>query len=481
MIKSSLIKILVSFTEEEMKAFGKFVNSPYFNTSDATAKLFREITKFYPEFSDKNFTKEYLFTKVYGKKYNESLLRKLVSNLIKLTAEFLKIHGKFDSEEFELNLLQEYSRRSLLNHFEKKADNLIAGINREKISNVDSIEFLSKIELLKSDTYYSNENVEKALNTYQSFAGNYLSSTLIKLLLTAVQLEIDNKYTYKLPSNPLSKFVSSINWEKTLAMIEHDSDKALTELYMRMYYIYKNPSDRNNFLSLKEKILKDNTIRDRQLLKTAITNLESYCIINYDSGRDYSMIDHLEEIYEFTLSKNLFERSGKGYMSVNLYRNYLIIFIKKRIDLAENLLNGYLNDIDPEIRKNIKEFTEMFIFFKKKAFEKALFHLSNIELIHFTFKYDIKSYLIKIHFELGNFEQVFSAIDSYKHFLNDQKKSERFTSEIKEFLSCILKLSGAVSNKNRGELEHLKYKIEKHEFAYERIWLLEKIEQHMKI
>jgi hypothetical protein len=464
-----------------MRSFEKFVDSPYFNTSEATAKLFKEIRKFYPGFDDENFTKEYLFEKVYGdKQYSESLLRKIISNLIKLTGDFLKIHNKFDSAEFELNLLREYSKRPLLNLFEKRTGELITGMNRNKSLSVDSMEFFSKIEQLKSDTYYTNELIEKSINAYQNYTEYYLPTVFINLLQSAIQLKIDSNYSHKLPNNQLSEFVDSINWEKILKLIKPEGNKFLTELYVRMYHLYNNQSDHNNFIKLKEMILKDNNIIDTKLLSTILVNLESYCIIKYDSDKDYSMINHITKIYEFTLSKNLFDRSAKGFMPIITYRNYLIIFLIKRIDLAEKLLNEYINDIDPEIRKNVKEYSEMFIYFKKKKYEKALLHLNRVELPYSVFKYDIKAFLIKIHFELGNYEQVLSAVDAYKHFLKDENKSERFTLEIKEFLNCIPMLIKAVCRNNIDELEHLKYILDKKKISYEYNWIIEKIDQHLK-
>jgi len=91
MLSSSLTDILRSFSKKEIKEFGLFVESPYYNTSEATTKLYYEIIKFYPAFSSRNYDKEYLFSKVYrGGILKEDLLRKLLSNLIKLTNEFLK-------------------------------------------------------------------------------------------------------------------------------------------------------------------------------------------------------------------------------------------------------------------------------------------------------------------------------------------------------------------------------------------------------
>ncbi|MBK6774209.1 MAG: hypothetical protein IPG78_19125 [Ignavibacteria bacterium] len=55
------MKILKRFSPVEINEFEKMLNSPFFNNHTTIIKLFIELIKFYPEFSDKILTKEYLF------------------------------------------------------------------------------------------------------------------------------------------------------------------------------------------------------------------------------------------------------------------------------------------------------------------------------------------------------------------------------------------------------------------------------------
>ena len=87
---SQIITILKTFSKPEMRSFEKFVNSPYYNTSAATSKLFGALRKYYADFSHENLTKQKLFASIYGKrKYSNELFNKLSSNLIKLSLEFI--------------------------------------------------------------------------------------------------------------------------------------------------------------------------------------------------------------------------------------------------------------------------------------------------------------------------------------------------------------------------------------------------------
>ena len=64
MINHDLIKLLKTFSGEEVKDFRNFLKSPFFNKSSKLLKLYNEIIKHHPDFGNKNFTKENLHKRV---------------------------------------------------------------------------------------------------------------------------------------------------------------------------------------------------------------------------------------------------------------------------------------------------------------------------------------------------------------------------------------------------------------------------------
>ena len=121
MIKSKVIEIIQSLDPEEIKEFGEFVGSPYFNKNTRLTELYELIKKFYPDFTKKSFTKEKLYEKLFPrKKYNDGSMRKLLSGLQSLGEEYLA-HSHLDKNnklQKKLFLLNEFDLRKLDRLFE---------------------------------------------------------------------------------------------------------------------------------------------------------------------------------------------------------------------------------------------------------------------------------------------------------------------------------------------------------------------------
>ena len=60
-----IIQVLRSFNRKDVKRFGEFVASPYFNKNKSVKKLFDVFEKYHPDFDNRNFTLENVYKKVF--------------------------------------------------------------------------------------------------------------------------------------------------------------------------------------------------------------------------------------------------------------------------------------------------------------------------------------------------------------------------------------------------------------------------------
>ena len=103
MLKSNLLEILRNFSNTELKDFGEYVRSPFFNKNVSTIKLYDYLRKFSPDFDDKKLEKEYTYNKIFaGAHYNDGFMRTIMFNLSKLAEDYLA-YSKFKKSEIQGN------------------------------------------------------------------------------------------------------------------------------------------------------------------------------------------------------------------------------------------------------------------------------------------------------------------------------------------------------------------------------------------
>ena len=61
-----LIKIIRTFTKDELKSFDKFLQSPYLRPARDTRELYDYIVKYYPECNSPKLEKEKAFSKLFA-------------------------------------------------------------------------------------------------------------------------------------------------------------------------------------------------------------------------------------------------------------------------------------------------------------------------------------------------------------------------------------------------------------------------------
>ena len=153
MYKSVLIETIKSFSRQEIKEFGLFIQSPFFNTNQSVIKLYEQIKKHYPEFDQIQLDKKLLFEKAFGLvKYNDSFMRMTVYRLMELTKEFL-ISRNLKRNHFlkETLLLDELNIRELNNLMIKCVYDLDKKVEKQKAKEAETYFVKFRLE------YYKNE------------------------------------------------------------------------------------------------------------------------------------------------------------------------------------------------------------------------------------------------------------------------------------------------------------------------------------
>ena len=113
--KEGATKKIIFLSEEELQQFSDFLRSPFHNKNKNVIQLFEIIKKHYPFFKSDKIVKEKIFKKLFpGRKYNDVVMRILISDLIKLSEEYLSCLSFFKKTlEEKKHLLYELRERKL--------------------------------------------------------------------------------------------------------------------------------------------------------------------------------------------------------------------------------------------------------------------------------------------------------------------------------------------------------------------------------
>jgi hypothetical protein len=121
MIKTNAILILKTFSDEEIKLFEDFLNSPFHNKNTKVIKFFNLLIRYHPDYKDEEISKENLFKELFGKsKFKESYIRNLFSDLNILAERFLQCIHVTNNLTFDKLLLEEMKSRDLVELIRKK-------------------------------------------------------------------------------------------------------------------------------------------------------------------------------------------------------------------------------------------------------------------------------------------------------------------------------------------------------------------------
>ena len=113
MINSKLIEILKSFSLIEIKNLSVFISKHAEKKDTLPLRLLIILEKQYPEFIEKNISKEKIYNKVFSdKKFNENKLSKLMSELTKIIEDYIvHIKREENTADEKMNLLKFYFER----------------------------------------------------------------------------------------------------------------------------------------------------------------------------------------------------------------------------------------------------------------------------------------------------------------------------------------------------------------------------------
>ena len=465
---SNLIRLLKSFTKEEIKELEKFIISPFHNNRNVVTRFFLEIKKYYPAFEHKDFSKEKVFTNLYPKeKYRDDVIRRLSSNLFKLCEEY-GAYKIYRQEEFNYNrYLQEFHLTKSIDPIylkhQKRTENYIEKQplrDAKYFLNVNFLEEYRRIHQIKSDPLGKKISVQKQIDSVWKFA----IITLMRLYKIGIE-----------QTKQFNKKYNLVQLEMLLKIIENSDfikSKAV-EIWYLLINFQRDGRNTRTFNSLKELLKKNFHIFDPVESFIIHVSLLSYC---YDMNVIPSKEFHKEEfeiIFQM-FNADLLMDGDTMYSEWFMYA-FITSVRAGEIKFAEKFLNDYKSKIHHKERENVINHANAELAFEKGDFNAALKYLSVPKYNNIGEKLRANQMYIKIYYELQLSEPFFYSVDSYRHYIKDEASLSQEVKVLREnFISFTSRLFKIRINETSTTIKQLKKEIMNSKILGGK-WLLSKV------
>jgi len=479
LINSKAIKVLKQLSNDEFKQFGKFINSPFFNSNKSIIKLYLFLRKHYPAFE---FTAEDAFKFLFpGKKYYIAKIRRLFAEMYKLCEDFLA-HNSLNADSFakKYYIIKELDKNKLDNLFLANVKKLEEELNNSKIGD-DLYRKRGELENAIIDFHIERNNQHKAQYNVLRRGEYYMNSIMDWLELQNSDV-LGMEFNYGKINEPdiADAFISNINLVSFSGWLNENMrlQFTYTAIFCNLLLMHLHFENESYYFSSKKLILDNFDLFDDDTKKALIQSLR-----NYGTRKDNILFSK----EKFELDKIMCQLARTDFFDFGIFLNpmfYLNTVTNAltlyEIEWTEKFINDFTQYIHDDERESNRNLALALLAFKKSEFEESLKYLNQIKLATPNIKQYFKIQILQVYYELDMIEPGLSAIDSMHHFIYNTKELSNRTKQMLQLQLNIVnefyKLK--IQNEKIDKIAILKLKddIEKAQFQNKR-WYFEKVEE----
>lgn len=407
---SKLDEMLALLDKKEAARLIKFVASPYHNANKALLTLLEHMLA-----AGAPVDRGSIWAMLYPDKPLDDLgLRRMMSELLGLVADFLATERFAASQDLWqvqlLQVLREREASALYEFFYRKTDRAADLVPPKLNSSALLDDYLLQSErnawLERSANRSGVTNLDASVASLDRF---YLFN---KLKYACTLLNNRNVMGGEFQDPFLEGLL------KQLPADQYADDPAIL-IYFRIYQMLSRPDDHSHYPVLREMLshhaLTFTLDEARHLYAFAM----NHCIGRINAGEG----DFLREIfglYQESLSRQVLLEGDS--LSPWDYKNIVVVGLRlSEFDWVEEFIRSYAAKIPAEHRQNAFTYNLAKLHFYKKHYSEVLKLLQQLEYEDVFYNLDAKVMLLKIYYELHEFEALDSLIESFRTFLRRNK------------------------------------------------------------
>lgn len=471
MKKNKIYTVLSQLNDKEIKEFGLFIQSPFFNKNQTLVDLYKYISKYHPTFSHKLLDEVQIIEYLNLRQSNaHSALAKLYTQLFKLFELYIPVSqiSEFDKD---VQMLRFYFSKRINNLFSNKWTNTAKKRNKIEVRGPEYYYEDYRLQALYADYISTREeksegdgNLIKRAKTLDKYY--FINKLINACLMKNRQRSAKVDFEYSL----LEEVRNQVKDQDFLK----DSSFAL---WYKTLYLIENPDDKETYDEIKSLLLADHS----KVAEHEVRNLYVY-LINTTRHLFGQTDNYFSEL--FTIHKNQYE---SGYLH---YENYIdandlinFVSISSRIgefEYIEKFLEDNRNSIAPEYqeKEDVYELAQAIIAYYKKDYEKLLDLLNEIKCVNIYRKLRERRLRLVAYYEAelnGLFDDL---INSTRKYLSVNKENiPDFHLQVnKDFINVAQNLTKITKGAN-GKIKSLSDEIAEIKTLPLRGWFVEKLEE----
>lgn len=486
MENSKLLQLLNAFDLPMLRAFHEFVTSPYFNKDQDLVRLYdylrQQLAKGFPKekivrheeraslgvtpvLSKEKTGRQVVYASLYPEKpYDEMQLNRLMSRLLQLAERFVSI-WRYEQRGVlpDCMALEYYVEAHLDKLYTFACEKVKSKLARQPLRNGTWYYqqfLLSDI----AERHFSAQHLRRYDHHLQE-ASDHLDTWFLSQKLYYLCAMLDRQ---KILSTPYRQsFMEAVRDH----LEQHDYQTTPpVAVYGHLLQTLSGTTDSDHFQKLKELVYDSDQHFTKAEVKDLFYFAINFCINKFrQGGKEYA--EDLVELYDRGLQKGVLLEDG--LISPWTYKNMVKLGLGlRRFEWVERFITDYSFKLPGDQREDAFHFNLADLFYHKKDYRSALFHLNQVDFTDIHYSLGAKTMLIKIYYETSETEAFLSLLSSFNIYL---RRNKLISKEIKlaylNFTAILQKIYGADKERRKALAE----KIKKAPQLTDRNWLLEQL------
>jgi hypothetical protein len=425
---SKLVILLKTLNKQELERLEKFVNSPFFNSSEQLISFFGLLKNNHPEY--KTLTKERIFSHFYpDEEYKDKKVRDLLSRMLEVAQNFLaQLEFEKNKNTSSIFVMNQFIERNLERHFRSRYKDSEKKLKEDMV--IDENYLYSEYMLMKLNRNHAEifknvifeEELSNIVNSeYQLFLNyvilNVLSYTILFSIRkyntnNEVNLEFSDMVIQFLDKYPIENYPIITILRSVLDLQKRDSEPV-------------SDTDTATYRGLIETLNANDPAINLEMKRMIYIYLVNYTRIKSLVYNKFFKDEHYR-LLKYSIENDLYPKVGNYFSEAS----YMIVasesLINKDFEWAEKFIAEFKPKLKSEVRENAYTFCMSNLNYRKGNYEKALKFLVKVSIEDIYYQLKVKNLQVKIHYELGEYEMCKSVIDSFRHFLSSVKQFPEF-------------------------------------------------------